>query len=45
MQFLKVTFHLQLLQNIACIFHIVQYILESILYPVVCASLAPHSPF
>ena len=33
---LKVTFYLQLLQNIAFIVHIVQYILESILHPVVC---------
>ena len=32
-QFLQVTFHLQLLQNIGCIPYIVQYILEPILHP------------
>ena len=38
---LKVTFHLQLLQNIGYIPHFVQYILEPILHPTVCTS---HSP-
>ena len=38
---LKVTFHLQLLQNIGCISYVVQCIPEPILYPVVCIS---HSP-
>ena len=37
-EFLKVTFHLQLLQNIDCIPHIVQYILEPLLHPRVCTS-------
>ena len=41
MQFLKVTFYLQLLQNIGYIPHIVQYILQPILHPIVCTS---HSP-
>ena len=40
-QFLKFTFHLQLLQNIGYIPRVVQYILESILHPVVCASHFP----
>ena len=40
-QFLNVTFHLQLLQNIGYIPHVVQYILEPILHPLVCVS---HSP-
>ena len=40
-QFLKVTVHLQLLQNIGYIPHVVQFILEPILYSVVCSS---HSP-
>ena len=48
---LRVTFHLQLLQNISNILCVVQYILEStyliptipILYPVVCASHFPIS--
>ena len=35
---LKVTFHLQSLQNIGYIFHVVQYILEPILHPTVCIS-------
>ena len=35
---LKVTFHLQSLQNIGYIFHVVQYILEPILHPIVCIS-------
>ena len=35
-QFLKVTFHLQLLQNIGYIPHVVQYIPEPILYLIVC---------
>ena len=37
-QFLKVTFHLHLLQNISYISHVVEYILEPILRPVVCLS-------
>ena len=37
-QFLKVTFHLQLLQNIGYIPHVVQHILEPILHPVACIS-------
>ena len=41
MQFLKVTLYLQVLQNLCCIFCVAQYILESILNPVVCTS---HSP-
>ena len=32
----KAIFHLQLLQNIAYISHVVQYILEPILHPIVC---------
>ena len=40
-QFWKVTFHLQLSQNIGCIPRVVQYILEPVLHPVVCTS---HSP-
>ena len=35
---LKVTFYLQLLQNIDYIPCVVQYILEPILYPIVCIS-------
>ena len=47
---LKVTFHLQLLQNIGYITCVVQYILEPILHPIVCTSpsatpiLPPSSP-
>ena len=41
---LKVTFHLQLLQNIGYIPHVVQYILEPILYPIVCISPIPMLP-
>ena len=41
MQFLKVTFHLQLLQNIGCICHIVQYILKPGLHPIAGASCSP----
>ena len=37
-QFLKVTFHLHLLQNISYISHVVEFILEPILRPVVCLS-------
>lgn len=37
-QFLKVTFHLQLLQNIGYIPSVIQYNLEPILHPLVCAS-------
>ena len=37
-QFLKVTFHLELLQNIGYIPSVVQYILEPILYLIVCTS-------
>ena len=40
-QFLKVIFHLQLLQNISYIPCVVQYILEPILYPIVYTF---HSP-
>ena len=40
-QFLKVTFHLQLLQNIGSIPRVVQYILEPTLHPTVYTS---HSP-
>ena len=40
-QFLKVTFHLQLLQNIGYISRVVQYILEPIVHPVVCTSHLP----
>ena len=36
--FLKVTFHLQFLQNIGSIPRVAQYILEPILHPVVCTS-------
>ena len=32
MKFLKATFHLQLLQTIGCVYCIVQYILEPVLY-------------
>ena len=39
--FLKVTFHLQLFQNIGYIPCVVQYILEPILHPVVCTSPKP----
>ena len=38
---LKVTFHLQLLQNIGYTPHGVQCILQPILHPIVCASHAP----
>ena len=38
---LKVTFHLQWLQNIGCIPGVVQYIFGPILYPTVCASYSP----
>ena len=38
MQFLKVTFHLQLLQNIGYIPSVIQYNFEPILHPLVCAS-------
>ena len=37
-QFLRVTFHLHLSQNVDYMPHVVQYILETILYPVVCIS-------
>ena len=37
-QFLKVTFHLQLLKNIGYIPCVVQYILEPILHRIVCTS-------
>ena len=40
MQFLKVILHLQLLQNIDFIPHVVQYILELILHPIICASFS-----
>ena len=40
-QSLKVTFNFQLLQKTAYIPHVVHYILEPILHPVVCSS---HSP-
>ena len=40
---LKVAFHLQLLQNIGYIPHVVQYILEPILHPIVCTSQCPTS--
>ena len=35
---LKITFQLQLLQNIGYICHVVWYILEPILYPIICTS-------
>lgn len=38
MQFLKVTFHLQLLQNIGYIPSVIQYNFEPILHPLVCPS-------
>ena len=38
MPFLKVTFHLQSLQNIGYVPQAVQYILEPFLHPVVCTS-------
>ena len=38
---LKVTFHLQLLQNIGYILCFVQYILEPILHAIVCTSCSP----
>ena len=41
MQFLKFTFHLQLLQSIGCIPCVVQYILEPVLHPIVCTPLSP----
>ena len=41
MQFLKVTFHLQLLQNIGCICHFGQYILKPVLHPMAGASRSP----
>ena len=41
MQFLKVILHVQLLQNIDSVPHVVQYILELILHPVICASFSP----
>ena len=41
-QFLKVTFHLQLLQNIGYIPHVVQYIPEPMLYLIVCPLSPPH---
>lgn len=46
MQILKVILHLQLLQNIDSVPHVVQYILELILHPVICASfsLSPIPP-
>ena len=40
-QFLKVTFHLQLLQNNGYIAYVVQYILQPILHPIVCTSHLP----
>ena len=40
-KFLKVTFHLQLVENIGYIPHVVQRILESALHPTVCASHLP----
>ena len=40
-QFLKVTFHLQLLQNIGSIPCVVQYIPEPILHPIVYTSHCP----
>ena len=43
MKFLKITSHLQLLQNTGSIPHVVQYNLESILYPTVCTSHTPTS--
>ena len=45
-QFLKVTFRLQLVQNIGSIPRVVQYILEPVLHPVVCtsSSLTPMLP-
>ena len=39
--FIKITLHLQFLQNIGCSPHLVQYTLELILYPVVWAYLSP----
>ena len=46
MQFLKVTFHLQLLQNIGYIPHVIHYILEPVLHPTVCTAhaLTPVAP-
>ena len=41
-KFLKFTFHLQLLQNIGYISHVVQYIPEPILYLRVCPLTPPH---
>ena len=41
-RFLKVTFHLRLSQNIGCVPHVVQYILEPTLHPIVCTSHSPH---
>ena len=41
----KVTFHLQLLPNISCIFQAVQYIPEPILHPAVCACHSANANF
>ena len=38
MQFLKVTFHLQLLQNTGYIPRVAQYILEPVLHPIASTS-------
>jgi len=40
MQFLKVILHLKLLQNLDSVPHVVQYILELILHPVICPTLS-----
>ena len=42
MQFLKVTFHLKLLQNIGYIFHVVQYIFVAYLTLIIC--IIPPTP-
>ena len=40
-QLLKITAHLQLLQNIGCISCVVQHICVPVIYPVVCTSHPP----
>ena len=45
MHFLKVTFHLQLLQNIGSVPRVVRYIFEPVSHPVACAFHTPSLPF
>ena len=43
-QFLKVTFHLHLLQNIGCIPYVVQYVVQCILEPILKQFVPPTLP-